>query len=129
MLAKRNDEFKRVFDRSSDFNYKLVPLSDGSYQFDYVTESFSKITGIATAEVSKVGLEQIVHEDDIEKVMHHFSVVLKGKPNTEQFRLKSKTGEYVEVIDYAKPDWDADETSVKAIKGATSTEVSSERKS
>jgi len=129
MLAKRNDEFKRVFDRSSDFNYKLVPLSDGSYQFDYVTESFSKITGIATAEVSKVGLEQIIHEDDIEKVMHHFSVVLKGKPNTEQFRLKSKTGEYVEVIDYAKPDWDADETSVKAIKGATSTEVSSERKS
>jgi len=129
ILAKRNDDYDKVFDRSSDFNYKIIPLDDGSYKFDYVTESFSKITGIATAEISKVSLDEIIHEDDIDKVMHHFSVVLEGKPNTEQFRLKSKTGEYIEVIDYAKPDWDADETMIKAIKGATSTEISSEKKS
>ncbi len=129
ILAKRNDDYDKIFDRSSDFNYKIIPLDDGSYKFDYVTESFSKITGIATAEISKVSLDEIIHEDDIDKVMHHFSVVLEGKPNTEQFRLKSKTGEYIEVIDYAKPDWDADETMIKAIKGATSTEISSEKKS
>lgn len=126
MLANRDKEFDRMFDQSKDFNYKLFPLAGNEYRFDYVTDTFSEITGIASSEIQQTELEDFIHQDDIQKVLNHFKVVLEGKPNTEQFRIKTKEGDYVEVIDYAKPEWDADESSVKAIKGATSTEVSSE---
>ncbi|WP_340103406.1 PAS domain-containing protein [Rhodohalobacter sp. 8-1] len=127
MLAGRDKDFDRVFDKSKDFNYKLFPVAENHYQFDYVTETFSELTGIASSEIQQTELSDFIHEDDIEKVLNHFEVVLDGKPNTEQFRIKTKEGDYVEVIDYAKPDWDIDESTVKAIKGATSTEVSSEK--
>lgn len=126
MLANRDKDFDRMFDQSKDFNYKLFPLAGNEYRFDYVTDTFSEITGIASSEIQQTELEDFIHQDDIKKVLNHFKVVLEGKPNTEQFRIKTKEGDYVEVIDYAKPEWDADESSVKAIKGATSTEVSSE---
>lgn len=128
VLAKKNSSYNRVFGKSSDFGYKVVQNNDGSFRFDYVTDTFSKITGISSNEVSKLSMEEIVHDDDLAKLQRHFNTVLEGKTNTEQFRIKTKKGNYVEVIDYAKPDWDADETTVKAIKGATSTEISSEKK-
>jgi len=127
MLSNRSNDFDLMFDQSKDFNYKLLPVSGSSYKFDYVTEVFSELTGIASSEIQNIELTDFIHEDDIKKVMNHFKVVLDGKPNTEQFRIKTKEGDYVEVIDYAKPDWDADQSIVKAIKGATSTEVSSEK--
>jgi PAS domain S-box-containing protein len=128
MLATRDNDFDRMFDKSKDFNYKLLPVGDNEYKFDYVTETFSELTGIASSEIQNTELSDFIHKDDIQKVLNHFETVLEGKPNTEQFRIKSIEGEYVEVIDYAKPDWDADKSAVKAIKGATSTEVSSEKK-
>ncbi|WP_069132354.1 PAS domain-containing protein [Rhodohalobacter halophilus] len=129
MLSKRNADFDRVFEQDKDFNYKLVPHNGDSYLFEYVSDSFSKITGITADEAVTLKLEDLIHEDDLEKFFDHLETVLEGKPNTEQFRIRSKDGGYVEVIDYAKPDWDADRTTVEAIKGATSTEISSEYKS
>lgn len=127
MLSNRESGLDDILDDAKDFNYKLVPADGERFKFDYVTEAFSEITGIASSEINQTELHDFIHADDIQKVINHFKVVLEGKPNTEQFRIKSKDGDYVEVIDYAKPDWDADSTSVKAIKGATSTEVSSEK--
>jgi len=129
MLSKRNADFNRVFEQDKDFNYKLVPHDSDAYLFEYVSESFSKITGITADEAVTMSIEDLVHEDDLEKLHHHLETVMDGKPNTEQFRIRSKEGGYVEVIDYAKPEWDADRTAVEAIKGATSTEISSEYKS
>jgi len=127
MLSSRENDFDRMLDQSKDFSYKLLPVGDSNYKFDYITDTFSELTGITSSEIQNIELADFIHNDDLEKVLNHFKVVLEGKPNTEQFRIKTKEGEYVEVIDYAKPDWDADESTVKAIKGATSTEVSSER--
>ncbi len=129
MLNQRNKDFSRVFDKTTDFSYKVVQDSNDEFYFDYVSDTFSKITGINVSEISGLNLSDFIHYEDIEKVVNHFNVVLEGKPNTEQFRIKGKTGEYIEVIDYAKPDWDATESKVNAIKGATSTELSSEKKS
>jgi len=128
MLSNKEQGVDSIFDHTKDFSYKLLPLGEDDFKFEYITETFSEITGIASSEINKTDLSDFIHDDDIEKVINHFKVVLDGKPNTEQFRIKTKEGDYVEVIDYAKPDWDADSTSVKAIKGATSTEISSENR-
>jgi PAS domain S-box-containing protein len=128
MLSKRNANFDKVFDRSGDFNYKLEQKPDGDYYFRYVSDSFSKVTGISSDEATLVPLRDLVHSDDYKKVLAHIDTVYEGKPNTEQYRIKSRKGGYTEVIDYAKPDWDNDRSSVLAIKGNVSTEISSEKK-
>jgi PAS domain S-box-containing protein len=128
MLSKRNANFDKVFDRSRDFNYKLEQKSDGNYYFRYVSDSFSKVTGIASDEATLIPIRDIIHEEDYEKVLSHIDTVFEGKPNTEQYRIKSRRGGFTEVIDYAKPDWDNDRSSVTAIKGNVSTEISSEKK-
>lgn len=127
ILNQRNKDFSRVFDKSTDFTYKVVQNSEDEFHFEYVSDTFSKITGVAVSEVAGLDLSDFIHHEDIEKVINHFSGVLEGKPNTEQFRIKGKSGEYIEVIDYAKPEWDDTESKVNAIKGATSTELSSEK--
>lgn len=128
MLSKRNANYERVFDRSKEFGYKLKTDQSGEYRFEYVSESFSKVTGITADEAVTMKIEDLVHEGDHKKVIDHLETVMEGKPNTEQFRVQSLDGGYVEVIDYAKPEWDADHTNVIAIKGTVSTEISSEKK-
>ena len=129
MLSKRNADFERVFERDRDFNYKLVKTDGDEYMFEFVSESFSKITGIAADEAVTLNVADVIHEDDLKSFHDHLDIVMDGKPNTEQYRIKSKDGGYVEVIDYAKPEWNAEGTAVVAIKGATLTEISSEHNS
>lgn len=126
MLTKKNRDFDRAFDEAKDFSYKVVPVGGEDYEFDYFSDTFSQVTGIDVSNATEVELSDFIHVDDLQKVINHFKVVLEGKPNTEQFRVKASDGDYVEVIDYAKPEWDTNESTVTAIKGATSTEVSSE---
>jgi len=126
ILSKRNADFERVFERDKDFNYKLIKTAGDEYMFEYVSDSFSKITGITADEAVTLSITDIIHEDDLDTFFDHLDIVMDGKPNTEQYRIKSKDGGYIEVIDYAKPEWNADRTAVAAIKGATSTEISSE---
>jgi len=126
MLSKRNADFERVFERDKDFNYKLIKTAGDEYMFEYVSDSFSKITGITADEAVTLSVADIIHKDDLKTFFDHLGIVLEGKPNTEQYRIKSKDGGYIEVIDYAKPEWNAERTEIEAIKGATSTEISSE---
>ncbi len=126
ILSKRNANFARVFERSKDFNYKVVKSPDGSQKFEYVSDSFSKMTGITADEAVLISYEEIVHVDDRQKLREHMETVWGGKPNTEEFRIRHRDGDYIDVIDYAKPEWDASRSHVVAIKGAASTELSSE---
>lgn len=128
MLSQRDSDYSRVFGKKTDYSYKVVPSNGDQFKFDYVSNSFSEITGIASSELGIVKECRFIHKDDLDKFRNHLKIVLSGKPNTEEYRIKSKDGSYVPVIDYAKPEWDADRTSVISVKGATSTEVSSERK-
>lgn len=125
MLKARNSNLERMFDFDKDFRYRILPDGNDGFKFKNLSESFHNITGIPTVNVSNLKLKEIVHSDDLEKVYNHLKLVLEGKPNTEQFRLKNKKGDYIVVIDYAKPVWDSTNASVEEIKGSVSIEVSS----
>ncbi|MFU8812644.1 MAG: PAS domain S-box protein [Balneolaceae bacterium] len=129
VLSNRNKNFDAVFGQKAEFSYKLVKNPDGNFQFNYLSENFAEITGLTSNEASGMRLEEFIHEKDISLFKSHIQTVFEGRPNTEQFRIRNKEGGYTEVIDYAKPDWDADRSTVVAVKGATSTEISSEMKS
>ncbi|MDZ7720088.1 MAG: PAS domain S-box protein [Balneolaceae bacterium] len=129
MLNKRNESYRNMFDTMREFRYKLVLNDDKKYEFEYVSDTFSNITGISKEDAEEMLLKNLVHQEDTEKVEAHLKNVLDGKPDTAQYRIKGKDGGYMNVIDYAKPVWDAENATVVAIKGAISTEISSAQKS
>jgi PAS domain S-box-containing protein len=126
MLKQRNSDYASMFDTDKDFQYKIYKNNAGEFVFKYVSDTFSNITGISAVDVTEMPLKKLVHSDDVDKVKKHLDVVYGGKPNTEQYRIKDKDGEYVNVIDYAKPVWNDDRSGVLEVKGSTSTEISSE---
>lgn len=129
MLKQRNSDYVRMFDTDKDFQYKIYKNNAGDFVFKYVSDTFSNITGISAVDVAETPFKKLVHHDDLEKVQNHLNIVYGGKPNTEQYRIKNKEGDYVNVIDYAKPVWNSDRSNVKEVKGSTSTEISSEKAS
>lgn len=125
MLKERNDNLDKMFDRGKNFRYKLIKDAEGHFRFKYVSDTFSSVTGISAEKAENMLLSELIHQDDEEKVLSHLNNVLQGKPNTEQFRIKGKDGNYVQAIDYAKPVWDSKNAIVEEIKGSTSIEFSS----
>ncbi len=124
MLSRHQDSYEKMFDTMRDYRYKIKKNDDGDFAFKFVSDTFSAITGISVDAAGQMLVRDLVHEDDAEKVEAHLNRVLEGKPNTEQFRIRKNDGNYIEVIDYAKPVWNPDQSSVEEIKGATSTEIS-----
>ena len=124
MLSQKGDKLDEAFDDSVEFRYKLLIEGD-EYKFIYVSDSCEKITGLLPDDAEDTLIIDLVHPDDAGKVYNHLKNVVDGKPNTEQYRIKSADGGYVGVIDYAKPVWDSEKSTVKEIKGSISTKISS----
>lgn len=126
ILKMRNSNIEKMFDIDKDFRYSILPEGSDQFRFKYLSETFQNITGIPSTQASSLKLDEIIHPEDLKKVHSHLKLVLEGKPSTEQFRIKSKNGNYIVVIDYAKPVWDSANATVEEIKGSVSTEISSE---
>lgn len=125
MLETRGSTMDKMFDVDRDFRYALIPEEKDHFNFKYLSDTFRNITGINSDKAGNISLMELVHQDDHKKVLTHLNRVMEGKPNTEQFRILGKDGDYIDVIDYAKPVWNADRTRVEEIKGSTSTQISS----
>ncbi|MEL7832938.1 PAS domain S-box protein [Fodinibius sp. Rm-B-1B1-1] len=126
-LKKRNKDFSRVVQRASEFNY-VVELQDGRPVFKTVSEEFSEVTGLsADAVVGKGDVANFVHADDVEAFENHLQKVFEGEESTCKYRLKNKQGQYVEVLDYGKPQWDQESKDVVSISCAVSVDPAYEK--
>lgn len=126
-LKKRNKEFGRVVRRASEFSYK-VERKDGKPVFKTVSKEFPEITGLsADAVLGKANADRFVHQDDIDKFKTHLQKVFEGKDSTCEYRIKNKNGEYVEVLDYAKPEWDQQNKNVVTVCCAVSVDPAYEK--
>jgi PAS domain S-box-containing protein len=117
-LKKRNSSFSKIFQQRSDFRY-LVSVKNGAPRFDSVSENVTDMLGWTEEEfIEPNNWPEIVHPDDQEAVIQHYNKALEGHSNTEEYRLKRKDGEYVSIIDYARPEWDQAQEHIVKVKGA-----------
>lgn len=126
-LKKRNKDFGRVVRRASEFSYK-VELKNEKPVFKTVSEEFSKITGLsAEAVIGKADAVNFIHQDDLDKYNAHLQKVFEGKDSTCEYRIKNKEGEFVEVLDYGKPEWDEENKGVVTVCCAVSVDPAYEK--
>lgn len=119
-LRRRNKNYTSIFKKASEFTYR-IGLKNGEPIVEYVSEDFPEFTGISLHAVNKEGgLKKLVHKEDLPKVRDHYKSVMEGKSCTCEYRIRSKKGDYVEIIDYGKPSWDESKNKVTCAKGAVS---------
>jgi PAS domain S-box-containing protein len=126
-LKQRNKEFGRIVRRASEFSYE-VELKDGKPVFKTVSKEFPEITGLsADAVVGKADASNFIHQDDLDKFKDHLQKIFEGKDSTCEYRIKNKNGEFVEVLDYGKPEWDQQNKEVVTLCCAVSVDPAYEK--
>ncbi len=94
-------------DIDADFAYALRVKPDGSLAIEWVTETFSHITGYDPQElIASDILLKLVHPDDFQPAQVHFATMLDGQPNVSEFRVITKSGELRWLRDHGEPVWD-----------------------
>ncbi|MDZ7716761.1 MAG: PAS domain S-box protein [Balneolaceae bacterium] len=124
-LERRNKDFSKVFDKASEFTYRIA-MKDGYVVVEYVSEEFPELTGLSATKIcdEKGRIDEYVHEDDIKDVKAHFKKIYEGNSCTCEYRIRNKEGGYIDIIDYGKPEWDNAENEVVCAKGAIITKPS-----
>lgn len=125
-LKRRNKDYASIFNKASEFTYRIT-MQNGEPVVEYVSENFPEFTGVSLVSVkNKGGLKKFVHADDLQKVKDHYQNILKGTDATCEYRIRTKEGEYVTIIDYGKPSWDESRNSVTCCKGTVSLKAATE---
>jgi len=110
ILQKRNSTFNKLFERKNDFNYGFR-LADGasSPEITWISDGFSELTGYKSIEcLGADGFNKLIHQDDLHSVTEHFTALRKGKSSCQQFRIVTKSGDVIPVMDYSKPDTESE---------------------
>lgn len=125
LLKHRNNNYDNMFDITKDFRYRISNQGTEKNSILTLSDTFENVTGLKKEESEGRLLSELVHSDDHEEFLIHLETVGSGRPNTEQYRIKTANG-FIRVIDYAKPVWNQEKSAVIEIKGSISTEISSE---
>lgn len=118
-LSKRNVNFSRLVEKNCDFTYHLIAEPSGQTHFDWVSDSFMKVTGHNPEKAcSAEGWKKLIHPGDLHLVKDHISKVLSGKSTVTEYRLVDGNGNALKVIDYGKPVMDPNTGNVLSVSGA-----------
>ncbi|HYX08690.1 MAG TPA: PAS domain S-box protein [Bacteroidales bacterium] len=117
-LEKRNKDYENIIGQATEFSYR-VSMKNDDLILDYVSEAFSRITGLPREKVTnEEGLKLFVHQEDIVRFKSCLKNVINGKSCTCEYRIKLADGSYQRVLDYCKSGTCKNNGSRKCVRGA-----------
>jgi PAS domain S-box-containing protein len=118
-LSKRNSNFSSLVEKNSDFSYNLKTGSDGSVYCEWVSDSFTKVTGHDIEAILQTSAWlRLIFPDDISVFENHLRAVFTGKSRVAEYRMIHAEGGFIKVIDYGKPVIDPRTGDVLSVSGA-----------
>lgn len=88
------DRYRIISQSISDYAFSFQIVEDGSVSFDWLTESFTKVTGYPVEEVlgQRNPLNSYTHPDDLLSIEQTIQTLEPERPTTYEFRLRRKDG-------------------------------------
>ncbi len=122
-LEKKSESFDKMLSGDVDFSYGLKITGDQP-EFEWISEEIEQITGFSADEcLGSEGWQKLIHPDDKDFALKHLKKANEGKKSScEQYRIMTKSGEWINVVDYAKPD-EENHDSVKGVVSEASKNV------
>ena len=118
-LFESEERYRILAETASNYTYSLSLTSNGKFNVDWVGGEFNKLTGYTVDIISN--LEEwlsVVHQDDHPRIEQGVARLMSGKPNTTEYRLRTKNGHELWLQDVAKPVLDKSGKSVIRVIGA-----------
>jgi PAS domain S-box-containing protein len=116
-LAASEERYRLITETASDYVFCLRYTKDGVYRREWVTDSFTRITGYLPDE-PKDGWRSVVHPDDVYLVDKVRADFLAGIPNTSEYRIFCKNGEMRWLRHSGRPVWSRDHTHIERVYGS-----------
>jgi PAS domain S-box-containing protein len=119
VLQESEERYRLVSELTSDYAYKDQVGADGSIIPEWITDSFTRITGYTLAEAQAPDFwGNLIHPQDVPALLQHTQKVLAGESDAQEMRVITKSGHVRWLRDYSNPVWDADQQRVVGLYGA-----------
>ncbi|HEY9875027.1 MAG TPA: PAS domain S-box protein, partial [Candidatus Obscuribacterales bacterium] len=120
-IALRESEarYLSISELTSDYVYSVSITADAQLVSEWVTASFTRITGYSLDELNALGSWiSLIHPDDLPIVEQLVKSILANQTLIKEYRIFTKQGEVCWLRDYARPEWDATQGRVVRVVGA-----------
>ncbi|WP_020403653.1 PAS domain-containing protein [Gracilimonas tropica] len=121
-LKKKREKFQDIVGKKDEFTIRFVSSGKGKSACKFVSDSFTKLTGISSDIVFDKGIREVVHADDIAEVEKALETAFSGTPSTLSCKYKTAAGNYISVIQSFKPDFN-EQNEVESVKGVAMIEL------
>ncbi len=112
-LQKQNSSFAQIFSVAREFDYGMK-LNNEQFEFNWLSETIQRIAGYKENELEgPEGLHRLIKAEDMALAKAHYNRALTQSSSCETFRIVTKAGDEIMVMDYAKNDGE------NSIKGTT----------
>ncbi len=118
-LRESEERYHRISDLISDYAYAFRVEEGNTLVREWVTESFTRITGYTPEEVDeRGGWASLIHPDDMPVALARARRLFSGENDVSEFRIIRKDGEIRWLRDHGQPVWDETQGRVVRIYGA-----------
>jgi two-component system, cell cycle sensor histidine kinase and response regulator CckA len=89
-LRQSEERYRLISEISSDYVYSLRVEPDGRLTCDWVTDPFTRITGVTPAEINPKGWKSLYHVADLAVIERHYETLRSGRPDSIEVRIVTK---------------------------------------
>lgn len=106
-LAESEARYRIISESISDYAFSFRVDPDGDFHREWITESFTRVTGFRPQELDERGKFALFHPDDVQMVMDDLAALLRGESRVGEYRIVTKSGETRWIALYRNAVWDA----------------------
>lgn len=106
-LAASNERYRIISELISDYAFSFALDEDGEMQLEWITDSFTKVTGYDWDELVATGdIFTLYHPDDREAAIAHVEAAMQGESTESEVRIITYGGEERWVHMRRRPEFD-----------------------
>ncbi|MEZ4672020.1 MAG: PAS domain S-box protein [Anaerolineae bacterium] len=111
-LKLSENRYRIITELISDYAYFYRLYPDGSRSREWITDSFTRITGYTPEELKWEDIGKLIHPDDLTQVNTDRRRVEQGESVDGEHRIVTKSGEIRWLAIHRRPEWDENHTHV-----------------
>lgn len=105
-MRESEERYRIISELIFDYAYSMGVTPDGTFVHEWITESFTRITGYTQVELDVISNVALYHPDDAAKIPDALARVLDGEATSDEYRIITKHGNARWIHLLRQPVWD-----------------------